>query len=129
VEEELMRELSIVIQLVIALGIVNVWILRPGKPTPWRPDGASNMKEEFSKYGLPDWVRSAVGFAKLTLAALLVVGIWYPPVATGAAVAMALLMLAAVIAHVRAGDPPQRSLPAFTMLLLSAFVVYANGLS
>jgi hypothetical protein len=86
------------------------------------------MKEEFSKYGLPDWVRVATGVAKLTLAALLVVGIWYPPLAAGAAAAMALLMLAAVIAHFRVGDPPRRSLPAFVMLVLSAFVVYANTL-
>ena len=118
-----MRELSVVIQLVIALGIVNVWILRPGRSTPWRPDGASNMKEEFRKYGLPDWLRVAVGFAKLTLAGLLVVGIWFPPLAAGAAAA-----LAAVIAHIRAGDPPRKSLPAFSMLLLSVFVAYANGL-
>lgn len=123
-----MRELSVVIQLIIALGIVNVWILRPGRPTPWRPDGASNMKEEFSKYGLPDWLRVAVGFAKLALAGLLVVGIWFPPLAAGAAAALALLMLAAVIAHIRAGDPPRKSLPALAMLLLSVFVAYANGL-
>ena len=67
-----MNEISIVAQVIIALGIVNVWVLRSDKPTPWRPDGASNLREEFAKYGWPDWMRKGVGIAKLTLAALLI---------------------------------------------------------
>ena len=96
-----MYTVSIVCQVIIAVGIVNVWVLRRNEPTPWRPDGASNMVEEFEKYGLPGWVRVAVGAVKLILAALLVAGLWYPVLAAGAGALMAILMLAAVNSIVR----------------------------
>lgn len=116
-----------VIQIVIALGIVNVWVLRHDRDSAFRPDGASNMKEEFARYGLPDWVRVAVGGVKLTLAVLLIVGIWYPPIAVLAGVAMAILMLGAVVMHVRVGDPPKKALPAFSLLVLSLLVALIQG--
>jgi hypothetical protein len=122
-----MRTLAIIGQIVIALGIVNVWLLRAGKPTPWRPEGARNMAEEFQRYGLPDWMRKLVGALKLMLAALLVVGIWYPPVAAGAAIAMAVLMAGAVGSHLKVRDPLQKSLPSFSLLLLSLFIAYVNS--
>ncbi len=122
-----MRSLAIICQLVIALGIVNVWVLRPTKPTRWRPEGARSMAEEFRRYGFPDWLRKLIGAAKLVLAALLVLGIWYPTVATGAGIAMAVLMAGAVGAHLRVRDPLVKSLPSFTLLLLSLFIAYANG--
>lgn len=121
-----MHLLAIACQLLIAAGLVNVWLLRHDRPSPWRPDGAANMKQEFERYGFPDWVRVAVRAAKLTLSALLVVGIWYPPVAAAAAAALALLMLVAILAHLRIGDPPRKSLPALGILLLCGLVVWAN---
>lgn len=123
-----MRELATATQLLIAAGIVNVWILRFGRPTAVRPDGASNLKDEFARYGYPDWVRVGVGTVKLTLAALLVTGIWLPPLAAGAGIAMALLMPAAVVSHVRLGDPAIKSMPALALLVLSASVGWMNGL-
>jgi len=118
-----MRETSIILQLVIAAGIVNVWILRFSRPTPWRPDGAANMAEEFARYGFPAWMRRSIGAAKLTLAALLIVGIWYEPLAVASGAAMALLMLGALAAHVRIADPLRKSLPAFSLFLSSVLVV------
>jgi hypothetical protein len=123
-----MNQISTVVQIIIAAGIVNVWLLRFGKSTPYRPEGANSLKEEFAKYGLPDAVRVAVGGAKLTLAALLVAGIWYPQVAAWAGAGMAVLMLGAIGFHVRVGDPPVKSLPALLMFVMSAFVAWANGL-
>lgn len=123
-----MNQLAIIIQLVIALGVFNVWVLRAGKPSRWRPEGARDMAEEFRRYGFPDWVRKLVGAAKLLLAAALVAGIWYPPLAAAAGLAMAGLMAVAVGAHLRVGDPLPKSLPSFALLVLSLFVAYANGL-
>jgi hypothetical protein len=40
-----------------------------------------------------------------------------------AAVGMAVLMLGAITMHLKARDPLPRSLPAFTLLLLSAIVI------
>ena len=112
-------------QVIIALGIVNVWVVRYGRPTPYRPGDAGNMEEEFARYGLPGWMRTAVGGAKLGLAALLLLGIVVTPVSAPAAAAMAVLMVGAILAHVRVRDPWMKSVPAFVMLLLSTVVIYS----
>lgn len=118
-----MTTLAIVAQIVIALGIVNVWLFRYDRDTSYRPAGASNMKEEFSRYGLPEGATYLVGGTKLLLAALLVVGVFWTPVAAPSAALMAVLMMGAIAAHVRVGDPLRKALPATAMLLLSVVVV------
>jgi uncharacterized membrane protein YphA (DoxX/SURF4 family) len=117
-----METAVLVIQVIIALGIYNVWLLRFGKATDWRGGTAKNMKGEFEVYGLPSWFMGLVGFLKLLLATLLIVGIWYQPAVRPAALGMAALMLGAIAMHVKVNDPLKRSVPAFTMLVLSAIV-------
>ena len=119
-----MVTLKVILQVVIALGIYNVWLVRSGKATDWRGGTAQNLREEFEAYGLPAWAMGAVGFLKLLFATLLLVGIWYSPVVRPAAVGMLILMMGAVAMHVKVGDPPKRSIPAFTMLILSAIVAF-----
>ncbi|MDH3223533.1 MAG: DoxX family protein [Gemmatimonadota bacterium] len=114
---------AIAAQVVIALGIFNVWILRRNRATPYRPDGAADLEDEFRRYGLPDWVRSAVGITKVGLAVLLIIGVVFSPIAAPSAAVMAVLMVAAIAAHVKVGDPVKRSAPALLMLLLSVIVV------
>lgn len=113
-------------QIVIALGIANVWLLRAQKTTAYRGGGAQNMKEEFEVYGLPEGFMKAIGAAKMLLAAALVVGIWVPVLVQPAAIAMAALMLGAVSMHVKVSDPPLKALPALTMLALAVFVAVAH---
>ncbi len=112
-----MQDLLPVLQVLIALGIVNVWILRFGRPSAWRGGAASNMKEEFAAYGLPAWSVAVIGALKLLCALALVAGIWIPALVEPAAALLAALMLGAVFMHVKVTDPPRRSLPAFLMLL------------
>lgn len=109
-------------QVIIALGILNVWIVRFSKPTGWRGGRARNMREEFAIYGLPYWFMLLIGLLKLTLAALLVIGIWFPELTRPAAWGMAVLMAGAVLMHFKVGDPVKKALPALTMLALSLFV-------
>jgi uncharacterized membrane protein YkgB len=115
--------IPIAIQLIIALGIFNVWIIRFNKPTAFRGGNSQTMAEEFRVYGLSDQMRRLVGALKLTLAALLVVGIWVPTIAVVAALCMAFLMLVAVAMHVKVSDPITRAVPAFCMMVLSLAVV------
>ncbi len=117
-----MQNLIILCQIIIALGIFNVWIIRYGKETNWRGGEAKNMKEEFAAYGLPGGFMVLIGAAKILLAVCLIIGIWVPLLVKPAAIAMALLMIGAVSMHVKVKDPLQRSLPAFTMLVLSLVV-------
>ena len=118
-----MHIIKLILQTVIALGILNVWLLRFNKPTAWRGASATNMKEEFAAYGLPGGAVYVVGFLKVLCALLLLVGIWVPYVTMPAAGLMALLMLGAVAMHFKVGDPPKKALPAATLLLLSVLVV------
>jgi uncharacterized membrane protein YphA (DoxX/SURF4 family) len=112
----------VMIQVLIALGIFNVWILRFGKPTDWRGGAAANMKEEFEVYGLPLWSVRIVGFLKLLFAACLIAGIWFQSLTRPAALGLAFLMLVAVMMHIKVKDPLKKSLPALTMLVLSVIV-------
>ena len=116
-------ELAVTIaQVVIVLGILNVWLVRFGTETEWRGGTAKNMTEEFQVYGLPKWFVGVVGFLKVLCAALLVVGIWVPVLTRPAAGGLAVLMLGAIAMHVKVKDPLKRSLPAFTMLVLCLVV-------
>lgn len=117
-----MNTVTILLQVIIAVGIFNVWIVRYGRATPWRPDGARNMQEELARYGISGWRRRALGAAKLLLAVLLVVGIWHAPLAALAAAGMAALMLGALVAHARIRDPYQKSLPALALFTMSVLV-------
>ena len=117
-----MKWFQIASQVTIALGLLNVWLLRTGKPSPWRGGGAANMREEFAVYGLPSWASAVVGFLKISLALLLLAGIWFPALTRPAAAGAVVLMLGAIAMHVKVGDPPQRSLPAAVLLLLSLVV-------
>jgi len=116
--------LVVIFQIIIALGIVNVWIVRFNKSTAYRGGNADSMKEEFEAYGLSETTMKLVGFLKLTLAALLIIGIWYPIVVIPAAAGMAGLMIGALLMHIKVGDPAIRSVPALLMLVMSGFVVF-----
>jgi H+/Cl- antiporter ClcA len=118
-----MEWIKIAIQVIIAVSIFNVWIIRFGKPTSWRGGTAKSMKEEFEAYVLPLWFMKLIGFLKLSLASLLIVGIFVPALMTPAAIGMAVLMLGAIAMHIKVKDAPLKSLPAFTFLILSIALV------
>jgi uncharacterized membrane protein YphA (DoxX/SURF4 family) len=117
-----METVLLVLQIIIALAIFNVWLLRYGKATSWRGGDAKNMKEEFAVYGLPSWFVGVIGFLKILFAILLIVGIWYPSVTQPAAIGIAVLMLGAMAMHFKVKDPLKKSLPSFTLLILSLVV-------
>jgi DoxX-like family len=100
-----------VAQIVIAVSIAIVWVGR-----------FDNIVKEFRQYGLPDLVRNVVGATKISLATLLVAGIWYPALAAGPALLMAFLMLCAQGAHLRVKNPWHKFVPSLALLLLSLFV-------
>ena len=76
-------------QLLIGLVLLNVWLLRYNRSTAWRGGSAANMREEFAHYGFPTWFMGLVGGLKVTLAVLLIGGIWIPGLTSIAAVGIA----------------------------------------
>ncbi|NEV93362.1 DoxX family protein [Psychroflexus sp. YR1-1] len=122
-----MDTLILIFKVVIALGILNVWLLRFNKQTEWRGAAAGNMNEEFTKYGLPVWLVPVIGFLKLGFATLLIISIFNDGYNLGfiGAVGMGILMIGAIAMHIKINDPLKRSLPAFLMLVMSAFIAFA----
>ena len=100
-----------VAQVLIAASVLFVWIVR-----------LENVEREFVEYRIPPLIRNAVGAAKISLATLLIAGLWYPDLVCVPALLMALLMLAALIAHWRVRHAWQRYVPAFVLMVLSVGV-------
>lgn len=111
--------ITLIIQIIVALGLLNVWLVRAGSVTPYRGGRSRTLREEFSTYGLPSFVFYLVGALKIGSAVLLIAGIWVGSLVVPAAALVALLMVGALAMHLRVGDPPKKSLPALLMLLMS----------
>lgn len=117
-----------VFQLIIALGLVNVWLVRFHKPTKYRGAGANNMESEFAAYGLPKWFMYLVGAGKMLIATLMIVGFWVPMVVYPASLLLVLLMIGAVSMHIKVKDPFIRAVPAILMLVMALSNVLLIGL-
>jgi len=111
------------LQLVVGLGLLNVWLVRAKSSTAFRGGSAQSLREEFAAYGLPDWVFFVVGALKIGSGVLLIVGIWVPEVVRPAAETVAILMVGALTMHAKVRDPLIKSLPAFLMLSMSVAIV------
>jgi uncharacterized membrane protein YphA (DoxX/SURF4 family) len=117
-------ELSILhaLQLIVGLGLLNVWLVRAGSPTGYRGGEAKTLKEEFGAYGLPDAAFYIVGALKVGAGIVLLAGLWVDLPVRLAAGVVALLMVGALAMHVKVGDPPMRSLPAALMLIMCSAI-------
>lgn len=120
-----MRTLLAVIQITVALGLLNVWLLRTSQRTAYRGGNAASMGEEFAAYGLPRWSMFVIGFLKVAAAALLIVGLWTPVVIVPTTILICVLMLGALAMHLKVGDPLRKSVPA--LLVLAGALAIAIG--
>lgn len=102
-------------QIAVALSVAFVWIFR-----------FHNVETEFNQFGLNQLIRSFVGAAKISLATLLIVGIWYPSLVFVSSVLMGLFMVAAQYFHFKAGNPFIKRLPSLILLVLCAFIAFAS---
>jgi uncharacterized membrane protein YphA (DoxX/SURF4 family) len=112
-----------VLQLVVGLGLLNVWLIRANASTAYRGGTAQSLKEEFAEYGLPEWMFFLVGALKIVAGIALIVGLWMPRLVLPAAGVVVVLMVGALTMHVKVKDPWIKSLPAFLMLLMSAGIL------
>jgi hypothetical protein len=112
----------IALQLIVALGILNVWLLRAGKATPYRGGESRNLREEFAAYGLPFWFMCVVGVLKVGLAIALIAAVWVHGVAQPAAIGLGALMLGAFVMHLKVKDPIKKALPSIAVLAMCAAI-------
>ena len=121
-----MGPLIVILQIVAALGLLNVWLLRATRPTAYRGADATNMREEFAAYGLPAWMVVVVGVLKVGAALALIAGIWYRLLVLPAALLICVLMLGALAMHFKIHDPLRKSAPAAGMLALAVLIALGS---
>jgi uncharacterized membrane protein YphA (DoxX/SURF4 family) len=114
-----MNWLSIVLQVAVGLGLLNVWLVRARSSTSYRGGDAQSLKQEFAEYGLPEWMFYLVGTLKIAAALALFIGIWVPALVTPAAAVVVVLMLGALAMHLKVQDPLKKAMPATLVLLMS----------
>jgi uncharacterized membrane protein YphA (DoxX/SURF4 family) len=118
----MLNTIASVLQILVGLGLLNVWLLRRQSATAYRGGAAKNLKEEFAAYGLPAPMFYIVGGLKIICGVLLLVGLAYPPVVLPAAAVVAVLMVGAVVMHLKVGDPVTKYVPATLMLAMSGAI-------
>ena len=116
--------ISTILQVVVALGLLNVWLVRAQSSTAYRGGSAQSLKEEFAAYGLPDWTFYLVGALKVGSAVLLIIGIWVPELIKPPALIVAALMVGALAMHAKVKDPLTKSVPALLMLLMVVAIFF-----
>jgi hypothetical protein len=121
-----MSTILILLQVFVALGIYNVWLVRARKATSYRGGDAKTIAEEFKNYGLPSIFVPIIGGLKLLAATGLIAGIWFPELVIPSAGLIAFLMLGAVAMHIKVKDPIFKALPAAGMLVLNLLIIAGN---
>ncbi len=111
-----MFTLSHVLQIVVAVSVLFVWVFR-----------FDNIVTEFKQYKISDLLRSVVGALKISLATLLVAGIWYEKLIFIPALLMAGLMLCAQVAHFKVKNRWSKHVPSLLLFIICVFVAYANS--
>ncbi|MBO6577224.1 MAG: DoxX family protein [Rhodothermales bacterium] len=111
------------LQIVIAFGLLNVWLIRSDFSTRYRGKGANSLRAEFEAYGLPGFMYYLVGGLKILAAFALLFGLFFPVLVQPAAILVAVLMVGALAMHLKVSDPVKRSVPAATVLALSLLIV------
>jgi hypothetical protein len=119
-----MNYLLVVFQFVVAISILNVWLVQSKKPTQWRGGDAKTIVEEFRVYGLPLWMCYTVGTLKVLFAIGLLLAIWYPEFRQVSALGLAALLLGSIIMHLKIGDPLKKSAPAMLFLCICLYIAF-----
>jgi hypothetical protein len=78
--------------------------------------------KEFEEFGLSDLTRNFVGASKISIAALLIVGVWQSSYVFISSILMGLFMVAAQYFHFKVKNPFIKHLPSLVLLILCAFI-------
>lgn len=100
-----------VLKIVVLSAILFVWVVR-----------YQNIIEEFKFFGYPAWLRDLVGIVKITCAVLLQQS--SNELVKIGAVGIVLLMLAALVTHLRVKNSPSKMLPSLSLLVSCALIFY-----
>lgn len=124
-------KIIIILKLITALGIFNVWVLRFNKMTEYRGGSAKSLKEEFEVYGLKLWTMYLIGAIKIIVSILFIISfimkdayILDELISLYGSATMSLIMFGAILMHVKNQDPIKKSFPAITMLTMYSIIFF-----
>ena len=115
------------LQIIVGVSLINVWLIQPNKPTPYRGGEAKTIFEEFKVYGLPAWSCYAIGFIKVTLGIMLIAGIWVTQLTLPSAAGLALLLIGSVAMHLKIKDPLKKSFPAALFITMCLIIIITTS--
>ena len=110
-----MANYLIITQIIVATSVAYVWIFR-----------YDVIIKEYKDFVLSDLTRTFVGASKISLATLLIVGIWYPALIPTPSILMGLFMLAAQYFHFKIKNPFIKHLPSLIFLILCIYIALAS---
>jgi hypothetical protein len=106
-----MENLVQLAQMTVAISVAYVWVFR-----------FHNVLKEFNQFGLSDLTRNLIGATKISLATLLVVGVWHSSLVLIPSGLMGLLMIGAQYFHFKVKNSFVKRLPSLILLILCAFI-------
>ena len=83
----------LILKIIVALSILNVWLLQSKKATKWRGGDAKTILEEFKYYGLSKEFCYVIGFLKVSLSILLLASIKFNELTLVASGGLSILLL------------------------------------
>ena len=110
-----MENLLTLSQIIVTVSVLYVWTFR-----------FHNVLKEFEQFGLSDLTRNIIGATKISLATLLVVGIWHPSLVLIPSILMSILMIGAQYFHFKISNPFIKHLPSLILFSLSSFIAYST---
>ena len=104
-----------ILQIITASSVLFVWVVR-----------YENIIEEFEQYKLPTWLRDLVGIFKVSFSIMILIGVFDERFKFIGAGGLSLLMIAALLTHLKVKNPIYKALPAVTLLSFSAIIMLSN---
>ncbi|AZN43881.1 DoxX family protein [Paenibacillus albus] len=93
--------------------------------------GAKHQVELFDSIKFPQWFRGVTGIVQVAAAAGLIIGYWYPAFAAWTGIGVGIMMLIAVLSHVRVKHSFGKVFPAVLNIAIAVAVLllFADELS
>jgi len=110
-----MEKISIISQLVVGVSVFVIWTFR-----------RDNIDNEFKLFELSNLSKNIVGSTKISLATMLILGIWYPEIIFISSSSMAFFMLSAQYFHFKVNNPWHKYIPSLLFLILSLLIAALN---
>lgn len=111
-----MENISTLAQIIVSISVVIVWVFR-----------RDNIALEFEQYELSNLSQNIVGALKISLATILILGIWYNELLILSSLLMAFLMICAQYFHFKVKNPLIKFMPSLALLILSLFIAATNS--